>query len=478
MVRVPSTAPLPSWGHLARWMSGLGCPATAAELYYRLYRLMIAVASLIPRSQEGRFSANWPFRVEAQLPAVGAEHPLAPYREPGEVLVWPEELRFLLSASRRMDEEVGSVEPFPDDRVPHRRWTVDRGWGLLWQPSGARSYRREVRLLGPLGSTSGRGASDHAPPRAALSPLIGTKLPTFHFGVAHAGARDTHLFHATRTIEPEGLANRVCELLDTLGELDLPPNLVVLPELKVDSAGWKSIETWVQRVIPPPDLIAAGSFHVPHGDSFCNQMPLIGSSGTVLAKVHKSGLFRTSGKHLPSSVLSLGVKNEAICLENIVYGREFVVAETSWGRTAFAICADVLDLGTPWADGLREVEPDLLVISSMTGNTSTFEELAQRIRRLRVTSVFINAAPICSSHKVVLGAGPCVAPKAPAVALLTLPWKDREGCPTQWGWWYGDETPRYWTKQGWTLPNSNICVPMTLLSNEHGVLIDLAGFAS
>ncbi|MES2642872.1 MAG: hypothetical protein V4850_25535 [Myxococcota bacterium] len=200
-----------------------------------------------------------------------------------------------------------------------------------------------------------------------------------------------------------------------------------------------------------PALIVAGSFHV-EAAGLRNRAPVLVEGGHRLWAHDKRGFFRVVravASAAPFEGASLVA--EEVC-EGIVGGGALTVLDTSLGRFAVVICADVLD-----ADGyVRAVEdarPELLLIVSMSPDTRPFEAFAERLERQGISTLYVNAAP--------------------APALLALCWLALHGSadhpPTRVRWPAGGAMEAWDRKRKWKAAPASVA----WLDPVLGLVVDL-----
>jgi hypothetical protein len=109
---------------------------------------------------------------------------------------------------------------------------------------------------------------------------------------------------------------------------------------------------------------------------------------------HKKGRFRViSSKIDPKLFADLskeGLRKEIF--EDIRYGSELRLVETSLGRLVILICADAIaadDRG--YLPLIRRLRPDLLLVVSMSAETEPFEAFAEEMSRHWIGTIFVNA---------------------------------------------------------------------------------------
>lgn len=259
----------------------------------------------------------------------------------------------------------------PGDQLDHLWLAWDRGAPLGYTPLAQRGLASR-RVVTALGERLGAGSL-----RVALCPLLGSPGPQFRVG----GAGDT--FSACREhapVDERALADVFAHAREQEISLLLLPELHVRPEELPALAGAGG-----------PVLMVAGSFHVADGEGLRNRAPVLVDGGHRLWGHDKRGYFRVVRSVASAAPFeAAAVVAEEVC-EGIVGGGALTVLDTSLGRIAVVICADVLDTGG-YVRAIEDARPEILLIVSLSPDTRPFEAFAEHLERHGISTLYVNAA--------------------------------------------------------------------------------------
>jgi predicted amidohydrolase len=263
--------------------------------------------------------------------------------------------------------------------------------------------------IGRFVRTSGEDASLRGRFRIALCPLVGPFHPRFSID------SEGRFFQALRESSIEGAGELRRHLETVLEAADAEgARLVVFPELTIDPQTREHLQQELRRTQGQhSDLfgVIAGSFHVwPAGasskdDPPVNESVLLDRAGAPVMIHRKRGRFRVPGSQVNDRFFPR--KPEKISrevYEDIRYGSELQIFETSLGRLAILICADAIaadDRG--YLPLIRRLRPDLLLVVSMTPETELFDAFADEMSRHWIGTIFVNAHCICHQRGVRTG---------------------------------------------------------------------------
>lgn len=239
----------------------------------------------------------------------------------------------------------------------------------------------------------------------ALCPLEGPFHPLFSV------EREGRFFQALRKGSMQGADELVRHLETVLEAADAEgARLVIFPELTIDACTREHLQRELNRTHERSRLgVVAGSFHVWQGDSSAeddppvNQAVFLDRAGALVMSHHKRGRFRVPGNQVndrffPERPEKIGRE----VYEDIRYGSELQIFETSLGRLALLICADAIaadDRG--YLPLIRRLRPDLLLVVSMTAETEPFDAFAGEMSRYWIGTIFVNAHCVCREANLV-----------------------------------------------------------------------------
>ena len=241
--------------------------------------------------------------------------------------------------------------------------------------------------------------------KVALCPLIGGFHPLFRI---HSDGRHFQTLEENAMAGKEELHEHLNAVVDTA--IGQGIHLLVLPELAVDPPARSHLRGLLRAKLKegggPLHGVVAGSFHlwgrVPfEGGLPVNEAVLLDPAGETSAWHWKKGRFRVPSSELkdPSQFYPDGPPAEMAkeIFEDIHYGSQLQVLDTSLGRLAVLICADAIaadDRG--YLPVVRRLRPDLLIVVSMTRETQPFEAFAEDMSRYWIGTIFVNAHCICA----------------------------------------------------------------------------------
>lgn len=367
----------------------------------------------------------------------------------GDVAVWlcprsdpHRPLRLLRKKRKELADE--RRQPRRPDLGPHPSRFLDQ-MGMVWnsdpqQPS-VEAWKAPEHPF--LVEQSGPDAAQKHGFRVALCPLGVNAHPEFRAYQAEDG--DCYF----QALGPDALA-RSDVLHEQLGAVLAAAvaqqvQLLVLPELMVDEPARHHLVQWFKR--PPfsryPYAVVAGSFHLwRDGEDPTVHMPVnesrtLAQSGEVLLRHHKRGRFRIPADRVkkiptffpgPHDDCPEGV---AEVVEGIRHEASLRMLETTLGRIVVAICADCIAPDRTKLTGpLSRLDPELVIIVSMSEETTEFEELATTLAHGEISSLFVNACCVCDPEKRPVLAG----------AHLAL-WEPQGAPPTRVRWRCGEAEP-------------------------------------
>lgn len=368
----------------------------------------------------------------------------------------------LRSSWRRGAEALGVA------RMPRRRALQvhqDLIWlGMRWERS---PLRRAVRVGG--GAPAYRSSLevdagallDDGGFRIALAPLAGAHRPVFRLSADGFHVDRDDPFRGSQT-----LLDRIEEAL-TLAEAE-PIHLLVLPELLVPPVGLKRLKAHLSDALYPLG-VAAGSFHV-WGDDHplpYNALDLLIPGGDVLWTHRKRGRFSLPRSEFVSAAVHADGASprapDGDVPELIAHGDQVHFLDTSLGRVATLICADLIDRPE---DGFRsivdEIAPDLLVVVAMTPEHGLFERAADDLAAAGIATVVVNAAQVC--------------PDDEPLAFIRLPYIELPESPPVKVSWTRKHRLRRWDfrlKQ-WTFMDETKGI--RLLPRDAGLVLDLGAW--
>lgn len=339
----------------------------------------------------GRGGPGRPARVELDGVRWADGRPVA-----GRVDVWvrPESA---LRALRERRDAGGGPQRF--DYAPARRL---RHLSMAWERDGG-PILAPVPLAGlppELVVEPGRRLREGGSFRVALCPLSGPFWPRFRALPDEAAfAVDELPMHG-----PADLADHLRALLADAAAAQV--DLVVLPELTVDAAGLDALRAALPSPGPWPLAVVAGSFHVPAEDGTRNLAPVLDEVGGQVWAHAKRGFFRVRAGHARAmgdatgrpglfvGPLSADLRDDDELAEAIVPGSSLQVLDTTAGRVALLVCADLVDHAAELDRAVAEAGVDLLVVVAMSPRLRPFLTTTETLRRGGCAVLFVNAGCI------------------------------------------------------------------------------------
>lgn len=407
-------------------LAGLPNEISPEDLYWALVDALLVCENVICRRRADAGALPASTKLE-ELPVDDREDPALG----GRVLHWIRPWS-VLGHERRTRYEEAPPYKRPQDPEPHPGTYLSR-LGMYWHSD--RQLPRLSRFdpgrrLIPLIRESGRDAAERGCFRIALCPLAGEFHPLFEVwpegdlfraadpGMAGADALEAHLERLMDAAVEQGV------------------HLLVLPELTVDLPARQALAERLaaDRPAVPPYGMVAGSFHLldrGYDRPCANESVLLDHAGAPLAAHRKRGRFRIPSAFLgkaPHFFSRIHPKPAAEIREDIEYGSELQIVETTLGSLALLICADGIaadDRG--YLPVIRRLRPDLLFVVAMSPETEPFEDLFKEMSRYGIGTVFVN------SH-CIGGLG-----KSPQLAACNLAlYEPAEMPPTRIRWRYGE----------------------------------------
>jgi predicted amidohydrolase len=339
---------------------------------------------------------------------------------------------------------------------------------------------KHERFIRTSGEEAARGCF-----RIALCPLTGPFHP--RFGIADEEGRYFQALKEDAIEDHAALCRHLGEVLAAAEKQKV--RLVVFPELTIDAAAREHLKHLLQQQQFNPRAklfgVVAGSFHI-WPDPLktpANEAVLLDTSGNTVMLHQKKGRFRVERKYVTKPFFPEELEGRQISrevFENISYGSELQIFDTSLGRLALLICADAIaadDRG--YLPLVRRLRPDLLFVVAMTPETELFEAFAEEMSRHWIATVFVNASCICGKAPP-----PKSRQRKNLVALDLALFETKGAAPTRARWRHGAQEPEcYYFKpasgrKGWRSLSKVPKEPsgISLLSRDDpslGLLLDL-----
>jgi hypothetical protein len=366
---------------------------------------------------------------------------------------------------RRIDD----AKSYPPDPMPHPGIYLSR-LSLYWDsdPQLPRLTRVPSNpRIAPFFRDSGDDVTIRKRFRLALCPLEGPFYPRFSL------KSDGRFFQAHPENPMEGAVDLKTHLEMVVREAtDEDVNLILLPELTVDAFARSGLQDALRessRVWNSLYGVVAGSFHFlgeASNTASCPERPPVNETvfldrtGSPVMAHRKKGRFRITASRVSPKFFANcpaeGLPKEIF--EDIRYGSELRIFETSLGRLAILICADAIaadDRG--YLPLIRRVRPDLLLVISMSDETEPFEAFAEEMSHYWIGTVFVNAHCILKEAEAaktareaqevavresqgLTGLQPPKKDRPPHLATWNLALYEAKGCPSTRGRWkFGHE---------------------------------------
>jgi hypothetical protein len=496
MVRLDLPTPRTDLELLRRQLAELSDTTDGPELYRTIIAVLIIVESVL--LEEPSLPAALPPFTEltplrSQTPSENEFRGIG-----GRVYHW---IRPPSAMSTLRTLRFGHAPSAPPDPMPHPGIYLSR-LSLYWDSD--LQLPRLVRVrpnarISPFFRDSGDDVSVRKKFRVALCPLEGPFYPCFSI---KEGGR---FFQAHQESPMEGADALKTHLEAVIAAANNEEvNLILFPELTVDPSARSHLQkTLGDHSKEPSSLygVVAGSFHLWEDAAAgparppVNEAVLLDRTGALVMAHHKKGRFRVISSKLSSKLFAnlsqVELPHKEI-FEDICYGSELRLIETSLGRLAILICADAIaadDRG--YLPLIHRLRPDLLLVVSMSDETDPFEAFAEEMSRYWIGTVFVNAHSVLKeaeeAREVLAAAGQPNSPneaRSPHLAAWNLALYEAENCPATLGRWRFGQEPesRYFKKsergpKGW-YPLSKDPRPsgISLLRHENeilGVVLDL-----
>jgi len=263
--------------------------------------------------------------------------------------------------------------------------------GMHWESNLRPPHVRPVMPEGAAVHLSSRAGPSLLSPsfKVALCPLPASLRPQFQVDATRAE------FTATGKIRgASALHKHLVEVLEAAQRAGV--RLLVLPELCINGPAREEIVKWLSKRYDHGIMaIVAGSSHVTEAGIVRNEAPVLNESGHLIWAHHKRGRFQ-----LPKSKLTRAFFANVpsappdVVTEGIRAGNDLRFLDTTIGRVAVLICADVIE-SNGYLDALARARPDFALIVSMSDETDRFVTGAQDLERQGTAVLFVNAGCVC-----------------------------------------------------------------------------------
>lgn len=331
----------------------------------------------------------------------------------GEVWHWARERASWKQLRFRRAHSVPGLNSYP-------RWPEDylENIGMMWERYDAPKIEP---VAGASASALAAGSGfrlQEGRLRIALCPLAADCGP--HFRINEAGNQFV-IDNARQVDDDAKLRQHLATLIQDAKNEEL--HLLVLPELSVPG-DMREMLIGALRSNAAPSLlgIIAGSFHVwrQEGGHPHNEAAVLSGRG-VLWCHDKRGYFRVTKGQVEGLMRHRFAEPlpplRDVIVEGIEQGDVLRVLDTTLGRLAIIVCADVLDESGGYLPALRRARPDFVFFVSMSGKCGPFLVVAEQLAQLQVSSLYVNAASVCPSGEDLAFA--CLALAEPAGAPAT-----------------------------------------------------------
>lgn len=395
MMRLDPPTPRTDLELLRRQLTATSDTTDGPALYGTIVAALVTVEAVLLK-EPSLAAALPPF---TDLTPLRSKAPAEGFRDiRGRVYHWVRPASALAALRTRRYEDARS---HPPDPMPHPGIYLNR-LSLYWDsdPQLPRLTRVPSNpRIAPFFRDSGEDVVVRKRFRLALCPLEGSFYPRFSVG------KGGSLFRVHQENPMEGPAELKAHLeavIEVAAKEEV--NLILLPELTVDASARSELRNALIDHAPSSLYgVVAGSFHLWEGGSAAdgepqgppvNETVFLDRTGASVMVHHKKGRFRVSsakvGPKLFADCSKENLRKEIF--EDIRYGSELRLVETSLGRMAILICADAIaadDRG--YLPLIRRLRPDLLLIVSMSDETEPFEAFAEEMSRYWIGTVFVNA---------------------------------------------------------------------------------------
>lgn len=234
--------------------------------------------------------------------------------------------------------------------------------------------------------------------RVVLHPLRSDLWPWFH--LVERPERWSVDVHADRYNDVAAVEQALTDAV-VGARASADPQLLVFPELMVDEGAREGVRAAVRSDGGPVFGVVAGSAHLTLADGTrVSQALVLDRGGQPWWAHHKRGSFRCVGRSIARGrreqrmfvPQDVEVEEEADYHEAFQEGSCLRFCDTTLGRLVVFICSDLLD-DRAWSAALDRLEPDFLVVVSMSERAARFLELAKGLVEGRGVSVlYVNAA--------------------------------------------------------------------------------------
>jgi hypothetical protein len=310
--------------------------------------------------------------------------------------------------------------------------------------------------------------------RVVLHPLRADLWPWFHLVDRGQLVVDVH---ADRYNDVPALEQALTDAVAG-SRVSADPQLLVFPELMVDEPARVGVRAAVRSEGAPVFGVFAGSAHLALSDGTrVSQALVLDQAGTPWWTHHKRGSFRCVGASIlharregrmfvPQDV---AVDEAADYHEAFAEGTCLRFCDTTLGRLVVLVCSDLLD-DRAWSTAIDQLEPDFLVVVSMSDRAARFLDRAKALAEERgVSTLYVNAA--CDTRVGADGDSP----DRDVLAFAHLAVEDSAERPARICWRNGRGLERWdHKKRGW-MPFSG-GEPAGL--EGEGMWIDLGAFLS
>lgn len=270
--------------------------------------------------------------------------------------------------------------------------------------------------------------------RVVLHPLPAGLWPWFH--LVPLDGRLVVDLHPDRYNDPEAVERALAQAIGA-ARAKRDPQMLIFPELMVDEAVRPRVQDGLVAPGGPLLAVFAGSAHVTLADGRrVSQALVLDPDGQPWWAHHKRGSFRCMGSSIAAArragrmfvAQEVPVHDEEPYYEAFAEGTCLRFCDTGLGRLVVLVCSDLLD-DQAWSGALDRLEPDFLIVVSMSDRAGRFLERAKALAEERRVSVFyVNAG--CEA-RVADDEEP---PDRDVLAFVHLAVDDAPGRPTRVCW--------------------------------------------